>query len=196
MNERRIPFDHIKGAMDSVLSQTSDAVLPNLEQFTNLYQRRVQRLDRVAKRLEPNLGKSHPRVVAMRRAATRTNEMKQSLQTATERQKRRPRVEPDDWAVFGQVLNPTGKPVVGILVQTLDRDQRHDELLRETKTDNHGDFTIIYRKQDFDQFREKLPELYLQVKDSQGNLVYSSRNNVRYDAGQIEYFEIRLTESL
>ncbi len=194
MVERKIPFYDIKVAMDSLQKQASEAVLPNLDQFTDLYQRRIERLNQVAKRLEPNLGKAHPKVVAMREAAARTNEVKLSLQTAIERQKRRPKVGPDDWAVFGQVLAREGEPVTGVQVQVLDRDSLYDELLREETTDEYGDFAVVYHKQDFAKFLENLPDLYVQVKNSQGNLVYSSRDSIRYDAGRIEYFEIRLTE--
>ena len=103
-----------------------------------------------------------------------------------------PKLGPHDWAVFGRVLDPEGKPVRGVQVRVFDRDRKYDDLLGDTQTDDAGNFFAVYHERDFAETNENLPELYVMVNDEAGNLLYSSRDNVRSNPQRIEFFEIRL----
>ena len=97
-----------------------------------------------------------------------------------------------EWTASGRVLNTAGIPASGLIVRVFDRDHKDDDLLGETLTDEHGDFHVIYHERDFKEFGEILPELYVTVRDPAGNELFTSRDDVRVNAGPVEYFLIRL----
>jgi hypothetical protein len=79
-----------------------------------------------------------------------------------------------------------------LTVRVFDRDRKFDDLLGETETDETGDFFTVYHARDFYEKGENTPELYVMVEDAAGNELFSSRENVRPEAGQSEYFVIQL----
>lgn len=194
MEENEFPLDKIAASLNEVLEQVSSGQIPALRRFAELQERRATHLSAAEARLKSHLGEDHPRVIALRRAASSAGKLKRTLSTTAERIARRPKISPHEWVVFGQVLDPEGKPVPGVRVRVFDRDRKYDDLLGDTTTDEYGDFSAIYHERDFAEVGEELPELYVMVRDSQGNLLYSSRENVRYNAGRAEYFQIILSE--
>ena len=196
MTERNIPFDNIKASANDLLSQAFTSLLPNMEAIAQLYENRSTRLKQVADRLEPTLGESHRRVVDLRQAVLITNELERTLKTATVRQKRRPSINPNDWGVFGQILNRASRPVAGLKVVVSDRANRLKDLRRETNTDEYGDFSVLYYERDFAKYEDTLPALFVQVNDSKGNLLFSSDESIRYSPGQVKYFEVRLKKEI
>jgi hypothetical protein len=183
-------------AMNELLAQASETAEPLLAQFAELQERRATRLAAAEARLKTQLGEDHPRVVALRRAAAVADKLKRATSTMAERLARWPKLEPDEWVVFGQVLDANGDPAAGLRVRVYDKDRKYDDLLGDTTTDEYGDFATIYHERDFADVGEGLPELYVMVEDESGNLLYSSRDRIRYDVGRAAYFHVVLSETL
>ncbi len=99
---------------------------------------------------------------------------------------------PDVWVVRGQVVDEGSKGVSGLVVSLFDRDCVFDDRLGTTETDAEGNFSISYHTKDFRDLFEARPDLYIKVMDNQGNILYSSEEAVRYEAGRVEVFNITL----
>ena len=192
MSEPEFEVNNINALVDNLLSQVADANLQMLEGFANIQNRRAARLAAAEARLKADLGENHPQVVALRDRAAAADAIERSLQTMVGRTPRRPQVKENEWLVFGRVLDGEGNPVSGVRVRVFDRDRIFDDLLGATSTDEYGNFAITYCDRDFAEPTEGLPELYVMVEDNEGNQLYSSRDNIRYNSGRSEYFEIVL----
>lgn len=182
----------LQDALNNMLKRTAQGGAPALEMFSQLQQRRAARLDTAAKALSQELGQDHPDVVAMQETAKSVGQFYTRLNTQNTRLKTWPKVRPNEWIVFGTVVNADNSPASGLTVRVYDRDRKYDDLLGETATDANGDFFIVYHERDFKEKHENLPELYVMIADAKGNQVYSSRDSVRFNAGQSEYFAIQL----
>jgi len=185
----------LQDALRNMLKQTAQGGAPALDMFSQIQQRRAARLDTAAKALSQELGKDHPDVVVMQDTAKSVTQFNVGLDIQNTRLKTWPKVRPHEWIVFGTVLNADNSPASGLTVRVYDRDRKYDDLLGETETDANGDFSTVYHERDFKETGENLPELYVMVADAQGNQVYSSRDSVRYNSGQSEYFAIQLGKS-
>jgi len=182
----------LRDVLKNVLPHTADFGVSALETFAQLQQRRADRMTEVAAALRKKLGRDHPRVLALENTAKSLAEFKTRLDTQMTRLKKWPKPRANEWAVFGTVTDIQGEPAAGLTVRIFDRDRKYDDLLGETETDENGDFSVTYHERDFAETRENLPELYVMVSDTSGKTLYSSRENVRFEAGKSEYFAIRL----
>jgi hypothetical protein len=171
---------------------TSSESESTMKAFSQMQQRRVARLSNAAAVLSEKLGQDHPDVVAVRTMAESADGLKTHLESQISRARQWPRPRANEWTVFGTVTDADGKGGGGLTVRVFDRDRKFDDLLGETKTNEFGDFSVIYHERDFQESKEGLAELYVMVSDPRGNLVYSSRDSVRFEAGRSEYFAIRL----
>lgn len=194
MADNEFTPDDVKAALDAFIDRSSDAAAPMMRGFAALQEQRATRLADAEARLKENLGEDHPRVIALRQTSLAAEELERSLRTTAVRDERLPRPGPLQWMVFGRVLDPTGRPVTNVTVRVFDRDRRYDDLLGDTTTDEYGDFVVVYHERDIAEAGENLPELYVMVEDQQGNSLYSSRDELRFEAGRIEYFEIVLRD--
>lgn len=106
----------------------------------------------------------------------------------------KPKPKPEDtpWIVRGKVVDAAGNAVPGVLVRLFDKDRLYDDLLGATQTDKKGQFEIKYRLQDFREGLEPGADLYLTVTDAEGNILYQTKDAVRFNAGREEEFEIVL----
>lgn len=179
-------------AMNKMLKRSADQAAPTLDTFAQLQARRAARLSQTAKAMGKQLGKDHPDVIAIESMAKSVDKLKTRLNQDKTRAKRWPTPRPNEWIVFGTVLDVQGNPAKGMTVRVFDKDRKYDDLLGETETDEFGDFSIIYHERDFKETNENLPELYVMVNDAKGKTVYSSKDSLRYQAGRSEYFTIRL----
>ncbi|MFB2976709.1 hypothetical protein [Microseira sp. BLCC-F43] len=195
MSDPEFEVNNINALVENLLSQAAGANLQILESFANIQNRRASRLADAEARLKADLGENHPQVAALHDAAAMAAAMNHALETMAVRTARRPKVKENEWLVFGRVLDANGNPVAGVRVRIFDRDRIFDDLLGITETDEYGDFAITYHERDFAEPGEGLPELYLMLSDTEGNLLYSSRDNIRYNPGRSEYFEIVLPSS-
>ena len=184
----------LQDALFGVLKLTAQSSVEALGTVSSLQQRRAERLNLTAKALRKNLGDEHPDVLAVEAMAKSAGDLKVEIGNQTKRAKNFPKLRPYEWIVFGNVRDQSGLPASDLVVRAFDRDRKYDDLLGETETDAHGDFSMVYHERDFKETNENQPELYVMVSDAKGNLLYTSRDNVRFNAGQSEYFAIRLGE--
>lgn len=193
--EGEVDAEKLQDALQNMLKQTAQEGAPALGMFEQLQKRRAARLDVAAKGLGKELGKDHPDVVVIQNTAKTVEQLNSRIKTQSSRVKSWHKVRPHEWVVFGTVVDAENKPASGMTVRVYDRDRKYDDLLGESETDANGDFSIVYHERDFKETRENLPELYVMVSDPKGKLVYSSRDSVRFNSGQSEYFAIKLGEA-
>jgi hypothetical protein len=191
------PFDQMSEAeirkqLDKVSADMAKASAPAIATFARFQGERASRLEKGLKQIKKDLGEEHPDYVTTKAAAERAGAINMQLLSQSARIKNRPKQKPNEWVVFGQVLDATGNPVKGLTVRVFDRDRRYDDLLGETETDEDGDFSVTYHERDFKETGEKMPELYVMVSDAKGMALYTTRDDVRFRAGRSEYFLIRL----
>jgi hypothetical protein len=184
--------DEAKSAMENFTAQASRSSAPALNVFAQLQQKRAQRIEAAAGSLEKVLGAEHPQVEVLKQNAVSAGEFKTQFTVQSERVEKRPKLHANEWMVYGRVFDAAGKPAAGLTVRVFDRDRKFDDLLGETETDETGDFFTVYHARDFYEKGENAPELYVMVEDAAGNELFSSRENVRPEAGQSEYFVIQL----
>ncbi len=182
----------LQSAIQGMLTQVPQAGAPDLETFTQMQQRRLARITDITGALSAQLGGKAPEVVALQNLSAAVSEINTRITNGTNRVKSWPKPRPNEWLVFGSVVDAKGSPAAGLSVRVFDKDRIYDDLLGETETDESGDFSVIYHERDFKEKGENLPDLYVMVSDLSGKLLYSSRDNVRYEAGRSEYFAIRL----
>jgi len=123
-----------------------------------------------------------------------TTRPKRKKTTRKKKKPSKPKPKPDDapWIVHGSVEDEAGNAVPGVLVRLFDKDRLYDDLLGATQTGKKGQFEIKYRLQDFREGLEAGADLYLTVTDAEGNILYESKDAIRFDAGREEEFEIVL----
>jgi len=186
--------DEAKAAMENFAAQASRSSAPALNVLAQLQQKRAQRIEAAAGSLEKVLGAEHPQVALLKQNAVSAGEFKAQFNVQAERVEKRPKLRANEWMVYGRVFDTAGKPPAGLTVRVFDRDRKLDDLLGETETDQYGDFSVVYHARDFYEKGENAPELYVMVEDAAGNELFSSRENVRPQAGQSEYFVIQLSK--
>jgi Transthyretin-like family len=189
-----VAFTEAKTRSDELTQSAANALAPTLTQFAQLQQARTDQLAAALDRLKSSLGEDHPRVQALGQTLAAANLIGKSLKAEATRAARRPSVSPNEYLVHGRVLDEQGRPVPGLRVRVFDRDRKYDDLLGDTTTDEHGDFAAKYHERDFAEMGEAQPELYVMIEDAAGTLLYSTRDQVRFQAGRVEYFEIVLGE--
>lgn len=182
----------LENALQGMLSQSAQAGAPALAMFAQMQQNRAARIGAAAKTLRAQLGKDDPRVASAEAAAASVADFGARVDMQKQRIDRWPVPRADEWMVFGTVVDAQGSPASGLTVRVFDRDRKYDDLLGGTETDDLGDFAVLYSARAFKEVGEKLPDLYVTVSDASGNVIYSSRSAVRYEAGRSEYFAIRL----
>ncbi len=62
----------------------------------------------------------------------------------------------------------TGLPLVGLIVRAFDKDLLFDDEVGASITDELGRFSIQFTEDDFRDFAETSPDIYLRVYDSTG----------------------------
>jgi hypothetical protein len=87
----------------------------------------------------------------------------------------------------------SGIGVGGLLVKAYDRDLLFDDLLGTAGTAPDGSFEIITSADDFRDFFERRPDLYLRVFSHDGATeLASTEDAVRWNAGRYEAFDVRV----
>ncbi len=169
------------------LSQAS-----SLRQVSRVQASQATRLSQVATRLTPNLGTGHARVNQLNRSIARAHQVETLTANYATRLERLPQPDDHEWVVAGQVRTTTGRPLAGLQVRLFDQDRKLDDFLGQAITDEFGDFRIIYHERDFLESGEGAPELYVMVSDAAGRLLFTSRDQLRFNAGRLEWFDISL----
>jgi hypothetical protein len=101
----------------------------------------------------------------------------------------------DGFRIFGKVVEKeSGLGLSGLMIKAIDKDLLFDDLLGTAITDDQGAFSILYEGKDFQElFFDQKPDIYLTIKNSAGNLIYSSVDKVRYNADTTEEFNIKIS---
>ncbi len=155
---------------------------------------RAARLYAVEVRLAKHLPQEDTQRVALQHAREAANELARMAEVRVARLESWPETGEDDWVVAGNVSNADGTPAKGVTIRVYDKDRKYDDLLGETETNKFGDFSIVYDTCDFqDAFSDDEPDLFVMVTNRQGRELIEVKTPVRYNAGRIEHFDIRLT---
>jgi len=94
------------------------------------------------------------------------------------------------YVVAGRFLEVnTGVPLPSLRVQVMERDPQHDDVLGEVRTDRYGFYRLEYTAEDFHKATDKEPETYVRVLDEEGNVVYTSDQSFRHQAGVVEVID-------
>jgi hypothetical protein len=85
----------------------------------------------------------------------------------------------------------TGLGLEGLFVKAYDKDLLFDDLLGTALTGPQGEFEIVSQAEDFREFFQTKPDLYLRIfTHDQGRELYSTEDAVRWRAGGYERFEV------
>lgn len=103
-----------------------------------------------------------------------------------------PLAAPDAWVVRGRVSDSSNRGLPGLTVSLYDKDFLFDDRLGQTETDQNGNFSLVYRTRDFRDLIERKPDIYLKVTDQKGKTLYSSKGQIRYEAGRVEIINITI----
>jgi len=106
--------------------------------------------------------------------------------------------ESSEFKIYGKIIEKeTGDGISNLIVKAVDKDLIYDDILGEVITDKNGNFEIKYSKEDFKEFfLDKEPDIYLTIKNPGGEVIYTTKTRVVYDALETEEFVIRISKSL
>lgn len=100
---------------------------------------------------------------------------------------------PERHRVSGVVVDAaTGRPLLGLVVRAYDRDALADDFLGETHTDADGRFAIVFTEPQFRDWHETRPDLYVTVANERGQVIATTRDQTRRDAGPDERYVIEV----
>jgi class 3 adenylate cyclase/GAF domain-containing protein len=89
-----------------------------------------------------------------------------------------------------------GAPLAGLRIFAFDKDMVRDDYLGEATSAPDGRFEIAFTDEFFGDLFEKRPDLYLLVKDAEGEReIHHTRDSVRWNAQAIEHYELRIPRS-
>jgi hypothetical protein len=102
------------------------------------------------------------------------------------------------FVIFGRISgDQSGKGLEGLTVEALDKDLLNDDRLGSVKTDKEGRFEIAYTKNDFKEvFLDDKPDIYLRIKNSKGEIIYTTEDKVKNAAAHYEEINIVISDSL
>lgn len=103
----------------------------------------------------------------------------------------KPDIPDDVWMVEGYVRRKE-QGVSGLLVSLYDKDLLFDDVLGTTTTGEGGYFRMLYRTEAFRKLFERKPDLYLKILDQNGETLFTSKREIRSQAGRREVFNIDL----
>lgn len=188
----QVDSDAIKQQLEQLSGNALKTSSPAFSTFAQFQKQRADRLKQGLKQIKKDLGADSPEFALAQAAQKRAALLNMQFATQSARIKHRPVPKANEWMVYGQVVDASSGPVAGVRVRVFDHDRKYDDLLGDTQTDENGEFSVIYHERDFLESNENLPELYVMVTDEKGNLLYTSKDNLRFNAGRSEYFLIQL----
>src|SRR4029079_14448919 len=81
---------------------------------------------------------------------------------------------PNKFIVLGQVFDAKGDPQKDLIIRVLDKDLRSEELIKETKTNNDGEYSVFYRDDDFKAAEKTRADLFVRVLNPTGTTVLAT----------------------
>ena len=90
----------------------------------------------------------------------------------------------------------SGFPLPGLFIKAYDKDLLFSDLLGSAVSNKRGEFDIVSELEDFREFFDVRPDIYFMVyRGDRRTLVHSTEDAVRWRAGRIAEFEIRIPGS-
>lgn len=98
----------------------------------------------------------------------------------------------ETFVILGTVQEKeTHRPLPNLIVRAFDRDWVSDDKVGFTTSDENGRFEIRFRTEDFRDFVEQRPDLYLRVYDESGTrLLHETTHAIRRNASREEHYEV------
>ena len=102
------------------------------------------------------------------------------------------------FVIYGKVVGKESKKsIAGLTVEALDKNLLVDDRLVSAITDEEGNFEIVYDREDFQEiFFDQKPNIYLRVKNSKGEIIYTTVDKVKYGPARVEEFDLVISEKL
>jgi hypothetical protein len=124
------------------------------------------------------------------------NERQRRLQTLSEhiREETLARAE-GKFIVAGRIVDESGAGLTGVRVRVFDLERKHEDLLRETRTDMMGYYRLEYDESDFKDLADKNVEIYIEVLDKEGQQIHTSTESFIHKAGEVEVIDVTLDAS-
>ena len=154
--------------------------------------RRAKRAQRNQARLATHLPPTSHLVRALSRRGQQLNLRADAGITHAKRLTRMPVIKRHEWLVQGTVLDKAKSGVPGLQVRAFDLDAGQDQLLGVAQTDDLGDFAIIFTQKAFAATNERAPDIYVTVEDQKGQVLLSTRTDLRLNAGRRTHFLLHL----
>ncbi len=161
--------------------------------FAGVQHAREVRLDEARERLTETLGADHPDVVALTdlvEAAQRYSALSSDL---LERIRCAPRVRPHELVLSGEVVDRAGRPLPGLRVRLYARDDKHDDLLGDDRSDARGAFHFVFPAGDRRGPGAERPALYVSVDAPDGRRLADTREQAVPQSGSLRFLRIELT---
>jgi hypothetical protein len=124
------------------------------------------------------------------------NERQRRLQTLSEhiREETLARAE-GKFIVAGRIVDESGAGLTGVRVRAFDLERKHEDLLRETRTDMMGYYRLEYDESDFKDLADKNVEIYIEVLDKEGQQIHTSTESFIHKVGEVEVIDVTLDAS-
>jgi plastocyanin len=108
----------------------------------------------------------------------------------------------DTFVITGIVREKESKiGLPGLIVRAYDKDLLYDDLMGEDRTSCDGSFRIVSEAEDFRDFFDKRPDIYLRIMvpghgGSAPREVFNTAHAVRWNAGHLEYIVVEIPHSI
>jgi hypothetical protein len=196
-------FSRVAPSVADAFAQADETTGARARQLQSVYLARASRLARAADELRAEHGADAPEV---RRAdAALASARASSAQAAMLHQRfitADPAVAPEGWVLHGRVFDESRKPIAGHTVFFADAAKVYLQAYGFSSTDETGYFLLRYdggRPAPYEPATQdseaRGTELFVEVADRKGRLVYRSDRAFRPIVGAAAYEDIVLTES-
>ena len=192
MAQVRITLDGVGDTAGKALDDAVAGVVSALELAANGLAVRATRLQAAADWLEQQQDTDGEEVAELEQAAVQAAALQGEVQNQATRQARRPKITPEEWLIFGQVLQPDGQPASGVLVRVAGAGDTSPDFPSD-RPDEFGDFSVAYQRNHFPPQPDPPADLHIVVETEDGQRFYESDSPMRFTAGRAEYLALTLT---
>ena len=161
--------------------------------FADVQHARAVRLDEARERVTATLGADHPDVAALTvrvEAAQRFSALSSDL---LERIRCAPRVRPHELVLSGELVDRAGRPLPGLRVRLYARDDQHDDLLGDDRSDARGAFHFVFPERDRREPGAEGPALFVVVDAPDGRRLADTREQAVPRSGAVRFLRIERT---
>ena len=194
---------NLGSSLADAFTQADQATAARLQPVQRVYLARASHLSRTADELRAQHGANDPEVkraeaaLASARAASAQVAMLHQRFTTPD-----PSVSPDGWVLHGRVFDESRTPIAGFTVFLADAAKGYQQTYGFSPTDETGYFLLRYdgsraasSKKATAAKEARGTELFVEVTDRKGRLVYLSDTPFQRVVGAAVYLDIVLTES-